>query len=239
MDEIMLYQAKSAGLQPTQKMHPTKKEYLHFSQTAKWFTREQCTRYFHGKVERDGRTERVLMELCNQSQLVTRWWLWKDQKIRIYSCKRRGRGRENLNLIQHGLRATEAIIRLYRSDTRGAMLADKDYSGKPNMPDGAIRYPNGRELLIEYSSANNLRSFLKRKIEKYEEWLDEKKTVLCVCDSHEETLKRYLSNYHPNGWFYFTSWQKFIQVPYGQQLSAPIYFWDSDPTPRRLGEDHE
>ena len=116
-----------------------------------------------------------------------------------------------------------------------------------------IRYPNRKLLLFEFSTEDNFErtnlmkgkiNAYQRHLEKIEEKFQAKATVLFVIDMPRGTvesfvgsLKRevgsaggvppplYEGDSFPLNPFFFTDYKTFLNVPFGQQMAAEIYFW--------------
>ena len=157
------------------------------------------------------------------------------------------------NKVVHGLGCTECLVRFYRSKTDGEIIAERFFYGLGAVPEWGIRYPNGKLLLLEFCTENNFQhsNMMKGKInayirhlEKIEEKFQAKAIVVFVIDVPRDTvesfvgaLKRdvgsvaddasalYEGDSFPFNPFFFTDYKKFLEVPFGQQLAAPIYFW--------------
>lgn len=156
------------------------------------------------------------------------------------------------NKIVHGLACTECLLRFYRAKTDGEIIAERFFYGLGVVPEWGIRYPNGRLLLFEFCTEDNFRhsNVMKGKINAYirhvetiEEKFQAKAIIVFVINVPRETVKAFVGSLerdygsaggfaassggdsfplHP---FFFTDYQTFLDVPFGGQLAAPIYFW--------------
>jgi len=156
------------------------------------------------------------------------------------------------NKIVHGLGCTECLVRFYRSKMDGEIIAERFFYGLGAVPEWGIRYPNGKLLLLEYCTENNFlhSNMMKGKInayirylEKIEEKFQANAIVVFVMDVPRVKVKNFVgtlkrdvgsvadaSALHegdrfPFNPFFFTDYRTFLDVPFGQQLAAPIYFW--------------
>lgn len=244
--------------------------YLEAAQVFHWFTKEHITLWFLGFLTRHRRTEDVLPILVQKGKLRS----LKFGKKLVYIAPRRTKGKlpvllkekpgyeprvteaaiTQKNKIEHGLGCTECLMRFFLSRMDGEIIAERFFYGLGVVPEWGIRYPNGKLLLLEYSTEDNfLRSNLMkakinaylRHLEKIEEKFEAKAIVLFVIDVSRvkvegfvNMVKRedgsgaadapaalYEGDRFPLNPFYFTDYKTFLGIPIGQQLAAPIYFW--------------
>jgi hypothetical protein len=154
------------------------------------------------------------------------------------------------NKIVHGLACTEAIVRFWRSRMDGEIIAERFFYGCGAVPEWGIRYPNGKMLLFEFCTESNFlfSNNMKGKLNAYQKHLDEiekkfeaKAIVLFVIDIPRDKVERFVGSLKrevgslagaraggdrfPSDPFFFTDYETFLKVPFGQQLTEPIYFW--------------
>jgi hypothetical protein len=207
----------------------SKENYLEAAQLFHWAVREHYVAWFTGRFERHRRTEVMLPRLVKKGKLVA----VRYGNHLVYSTPRRKSG-----LIDHGLGCTEGLVRVWRSRMDGAIIPERFFRGYGSVPEWGIWYPPGKLLLYEYSSQNNFEQarIVKTKITKYQTNLPElknyfaaeKATVLFVIDITRERVKNFIDREKPDGPFFFTDYETFKNVPLGEQLNAPIYFWGDD-----------
>jgi hypothetical protein len=243
--------------------------YIEAAQVFHWFTKEQIILWLLGALKRHRRTESVLLKLVQKGKLRS----VKFGKRLVYTVPRRTKGKlpvllkerpgyepkvteaaiAGRNKIVHGLGCTECLVRFYRSRIDGEIIAERYFYGLGAVPEWGIRYPNGKLLLLEFSTHDNFErtNMMKGKInayirylEKIEEKFQTKAIVLFVIDVSREqvkgfvnTVKRedgsaggvppplYEGDRFPLNPFFFTDYQTFLSVHIGEQLAAPIYFW--------------
>ena len=158
------------------------------------------------------------------------------------------------NKILHGLACTECLVRVYRSRTESMIIAERYFYGLGAVPEWGIRYPNGKLLLFEFSTEDNFErtnmikgkmNAYQRQLEKIEEEFQAKATVLFVLDIPRGKVENFVGSLRreagsvadgdpsaldggdsfPSYPFFFTDYKTFLDVPFGQQMTAPIYFW--------------
>jgi len=203
----------------------SKYEYLRAAQTFHWFTADQMKLWFTGSTKRHKRTETMLPRLVRKGKLIPK----RFGKKLIYTVPRRKRDRN----YEHGIGCTEGLIRFIRSDSNVEVIAERHLSGFFMKPEWGIKYPNNKMILFEFCTADNfLRpGNVKSKITRYKnnlEYINERfegdGIVLFVNDVSRKVVKDYLKEHLPIGCeFYFTDYQTFKEVEFGDQLKAPIY----------------
>jgi hypothetical protein len=210
MNPSILYKAKKRG-------HPTQKEYLAWAEVLDWFTRELMTLIFYGRLIRDGRTERVLKKFREKSSLRA---IWYDGRW-AYSAKRINRRPYDQipDHIYHGLGCSEGLVRFYLSDHGAIIIPARRFLNLGYRPEWGMMLSSGMTLLYEFCTADNVRRRLKHKIQTYM-GLPENQAVLFVLDIAREHLSTVIS-----GPYFFVDYESFKKVPYGEQLTAPIYTW--------------
>ena len=245
--------------------------YIEAAQVFHWFTKEHIILWFLGALKRHRRTESVLLRLVQKGRLRS----VKFGKRLVYTVPRRTKGKVPVlfkekagyepkgseeaiagrNKIIHGLACTECLVRFYRSKADGEIIAERYFYGlSAAVPEWGIRFPNGKLLLLEWSSEDNFKrtNMMKGKInayirhlEKIEEKFQAKAIVLFVIDVPRNTVERFVGTLRredgsvadgdtsafaegdrfPLNPFWFTDYQTFLGVPIGQQLEASIYIW--------------
>jgi len=155
----------------------------------------------------------------------------------VYSVPRRTKGRK-LPSIEHGLGCTEGLVRFHRARPDGLIIPERFFRGFGIVPEWGILFPEERLLLFEFSTADNFYrcGLLKNKIIGYRQHLEKIESkfkgqglVLFVVDIPQAVLRRFVAKVVPTEEpFYFTDYERFKQVPIGDQLKAPIYMWGDD-----------
>lgn len=219
----------------------SKYKYLQASQVFHWAKNEHYITWFGKENGRHRRTESMLPRLVRKGKLVARSY----GKRLIYTCPRR-KGDKN---IEHGLACTESLVRFYRSDPKGEIIAEHHFRGCGSIPEWGIRYPNGMMLLYEFCTADNYArsGIVAGKITRYinnlskiERKYDAQAIVLFVIDATRRKVDRYVQKIIPAGeQFYFTDYKTFLYEPIGEQLSAPIYIWGEDGWPYSLRSEND
>lgn len=223
--------------------HPIirKKDYLQTGQHFAWATYEHYVLWFTGRLRRHKRTEVILPRLVKEGRLVA----VRHGKRLVYSVPRRCQGKKYPD-IEHGLGCTEGLVRFWLSQNDGIILPERAFRGLGVVPEWGILYPNGRLLLYEYGTPDNF-YLTKGKVTGYrsriyavEERFHAEAFVVFVLSAGRDALKRYMRTFMPTGWRYtFTDLETFISVPYGQQLTAPIYICGQDGIAHPLVEKSE
>lgn len=160
------------------------------------------------------------------------------------------------NKIVHGLACTEGLVRFWRSRMDGEIIAERFFYGLGAVPEWGIRYPKGKMLLFEFCTESNFyfSGNMKGKLEAYGKHLEtienkfaSQALVLFVIDVERDKVERFVGSLEraagsaggvppplhegdtfPFDPFFFTDYGTFLQVSFGHQLSAPIYFWSHD-----------
>lgn len=233
-------------------MHSTaQQKYLEAAQLFHWATKEHYAIWFTGSAERHRRTETVLSRLAKKwadpatrgrSLFATRYG-----KRLIYTCPRRVRNPDILHKIDHGLGCTETLVRFWRSDMTAAVIEERFFHKCGSIPDLGLKYPNGKMILVEFSSNSNFQHYnvIKNKLSAYKHYLwsiNEKFTassiLIFVIDVPREKVQKFVWETMPVGLpVFFTDFETFKSVPIGNQLSAPIYIWGEDGKTYPLTED--
>jgi hypothetical protein len=202
----------------------SKEEYQKAGQVFHWATQNHYKLWFTGNEERHRRTEQMLPRLVRKGKLVSNQY----GKKFIYAVPRM-----KDTPIEHGLGVTETIVRICRSGQGGEYIPERYFKGLGSVPDWGINY-NGKLLLIEYSSKSNLeQGIVKSKLTKYESNLTNlinkfnatQAIVLFVLDVSRERVKNFVFRVQPDEQYFFTDFETFKSVPFGQQLTTLIYFW--------------
>jgi hypothetical protein len=161
------------------------------------------------------------------------------------------------NKIIHGLACTEGLVRFWRSDMDGEIIAERYFYGCGAVPEWGLRYPNGKLLLYEFCTESNylFSNNMKGKLNAYRNHLKdiEKKfeseaIVLFVLDISRDRVERFVGSLKrdagsvadgeasapydggssPDTPLFFTDYETFLKVPIGYQMTAPIYLWSYD-----------
>lgn len=226
--------------------------YLKTAQVFHWASRRHYELWFWGeRTKRDRRTESVLRKLEERGKLRS---IWHDGR-KVYSVPRMVKGKTNLDFeppkIKHGVACTECLVRFWRSNTKGTVVAERFFYGFGSVPEWGIIYPNGKMLLLEFCTFDNfhraglVRSKIaayKKNLPKIQEHFKAEVLVVFVIEDEREVVERFvtgergagvLRSASPNGDvfpepFYFTDYGVFLSLPVGSQLVLPIYFWYGD-----------
>ena len=227
-------------------------KYLKTAQVFHWATQRHYELWFRGEQnKRDRRTESVLKKLTDKGKLRS---VWHDKR-KIYSVPRRIKGKDNLDIgipkIKHGLACTECLVRFWRSNTDGVVVAERFFYGFGSVPEWGIIYPNNKMLLLEFCTYDNfLRPGLmsskmtayQKNLQKIEDFFKARGIVVFVIEDEREVVERFVLGERGAGTvadapasgdtfpepFYFTDFKTFLSIPIGLQIMAPIYFWGSD-----------
>ena len=206
----------------------TKRNFLKKSQVFHFFTRTQAVRFFKGHSGQDKRIQVLLPHSERKGKLKARWY----QGRKVYVVPRKGR----LN-IDHGLACTECLVRIWRARPYGEVYPEKDFKTYPMVPEWAIRYPNERMLLFEFSTADNSNRYalMKKKVDKYIENLhliendyQAKCTVLFVMDISKVKVEKFVEGIIPADALFFINYRTFLTIHSNEVLTAPVYIWGGD-----------
>lgn len=229
------------------------------AQVFHWAKREHFIMWFTGETKRHRRTETVLQRLVKRRKLRS----VRYGKRLIYIAPRKVKGKivdefSGLTKVPHGLACTECLVRFFRSRTDGEIIAERFFYGCGAVPDWGIRYPNGKILLFEFSTKSNFMftnlingklSAYERSIEKIEEKFQAQAVLVFVVDIPRPTLERFIARKTlpaqeraagtvagaPTN-VMFTDYATFLDIPIGESLIAPIYFWLFDGKPYPLSQ---
>jgi hypothetical protein len=140
--------------------------------------------------------------------------------------------------IDHGLGCTEIMVRLWRSNMKAKVIEERFFYRCGCVPEMGFFYPNGKMILIEFSTENDFtyNNRLKGKLAAYSRHLwqiNEKfssdSIVVFVLDVPRDRVENFVSDVKPVKLpVFFTDFESFKNVPVGKQLSAPIYIWGED-----------
>jgi hypothetical protein len=218
-----------------------KEVYLRWAQVLKWAKPEHYILLLTGKLDRHRRTESILPRLVKQGRLTVD----RVGYNKVYIARRQAK-REHL-FIEHGLGCTEILVRLMRCDANCEIIPDRFFRGSGIIPDVAVRYPNGKLLLVEFTTQDNYEhaNIMKSKLSNYRSRLPALETqyessplVLFVIDIKRERVQNFIDRAHPGSEFFFTDYDTFKRVPIGDQLTTPIYLWGEDGKEYPLRSDH-
>ncbi len=217
--------------------------YVDAAQVFHWATKRHFQLWFTGDdSKRHRRTETVLRRLSTRGKLRSIVY----GKQLIYTAPKNVKGKTNdelygLSKVAHGLACTEGLVRFYRSRTDSIAVAERFFYGLGSVPEWGIIYPEGTMLLFEYCTKSNFffSGKVRGKLQAYAQNLenigqkfDAKPMVVFVLDVARDVVERFVlgerltgsaANALPS--VFFTDFGSFKQVPIGQQLTAPIYFW--------------
>jgi len=248
-------------------------KYLEAAQVFHFATIEHFILWFFGVLIRHRRTESVLRKLVLKGKLRC----VRFGKRLVYTVPRRTKGKmpilpkENVkyeagksekaiagrNKILHGLACTEGLVRFWRADMTGEIIAERFFYGCGAVPEWGIRYLSGMMLLFEFCTKSNFlfSNNMKGKLNAYLKHLTEiqlkferEAIVLFVIDIPREKVERFVGSLKredgsvadgdlsasPEGDrfpllpFFFVDYETFLKVPIGKQLTEPIYIWSYD-----------
>ena len=217
-------------------------KYLEVSQLFHWATKEHYIIWFTGTPNRHRRTEVILPRLVknydNPKTRARSLFSTNFGKRLVYACPRRVRNPDIIYLIAHGLGCTECMVRLWRSNMESLVIPERKFFGCRSIPDVGIKFPNGKMILVEYSSNDNFHKYnnLKNKLTSYKNNLsiinnrfNTESIIIFVIDVPREKVQKFVWDIMPIGLpVFFTDFETFKSVPIGEQLSAPIYIWGED-----------
>ena len=204
-----------------------KVDYLKAGQLFHWATIIHYILWFTGRLGRHKRTEVMLPRLVREGRLRA---IRYGKKL-VYAVPRVSKGQYH---IEHGLACTEGLVRFWRSDMQGVVVAERFFRGLGCIPEWGIIYDE-TILLYEYCSADQFSRGrkVKSKVVNYDQHqcAIEKKfsksgIVVFVIDAPREKVEKWVARVKPSGPYFFTDYEAFTQVPIGQQLTADIYFWE-------------
>lgn len=249
------------------------KRYIEAAQGFHWATIEHFILWFLGVLVRHRRTESVLRKLVQKGRLRS----VRFGKRLVYTVPRRTKGKiptlpkekaryqagvtekaiNGRNKILHGLACTEGLVRFWRADMTGKIIAERFFYGCGAVPEWGIRYINGMMLLFEFCTKSNFlfSNNMKGKLNAYLKHLSEiqlkferEAIVLFVIDISREKVEHFVGSLKredgsvadgdtsasPDGDrfpllpFFFVDYETFLKVPIGKQLTEPIYLWSYD-----------
>lgn len=224
--------------------------YLEAASVFHWAYMRHYVLWFLGQERnRHQRTEKVLKRLVHREKLQNHLY---GNKL-VYTQARKGKGFNEIAIlprIAHGLACTECLVRFYRSRRDGIVIAEKYFKMLGAVPEWGILYPEGKILLLEFSTKSNFLytglmrgklSAYRRNLEKIESKFQARAIVVFVIDIPRQTLGRWVGSWRrdagsvadapaegdrfPSDPFFFADYETFLQVPLGQQLTTPIYYW--------------
>uniref|UniRef100_A0A7V3N4Y3 Replication-relaxation n=1 Tax=candidate division CPR3 bacterium TaxID=2268181 RepID=A0A7V3N4Y3_UNCC3 len=214
-----------------------KERYLELSQVFHWATKEHYILMLTKKIERHRRTETMLPRLVRKGKLSATYYGKKLVYCALRKNRKRISGNEYYPTIEHGLACTEALVRFCVSDPNCELIAERYLRGHQIVPEWAILYPNKRLMFFEFCTKDNFkrRAVFKSKITRYQNNLDdlvskfgEDGFVLFVIDAPREEIKKFIKELKAGEKFMFCDYQTFLSVPYGKQITEPIYIWGGD-----------
>ena len=204
----------------------SQKRYLEVAQNFHWAGREHYQLWFTGSLKRHKRTEVMLPRLVKKGKLKA----YRFENRLVYTVPRRDKTNTYYLKIDHGLACTEGLVRIWRSNMEGKIISEKEFRGMGVVPEWGITSPEGKTLLFEFCTQDNFNrtTLIKNKIYRYKKFLMDSQIVLFVIDVSKDKVKRFVDRYLPGDQFLFTDYERFLEVPIGQQLQAPIYIWGKD-----------
>jgi hypothetical protein len=191
---------------------------LKIAQCLNWFTKEQLILWLFENTERSRRIEILLPRLVNKKKLVEEQY----HKRKVYIVPRLGHC--SSPQIEHGLGVTEGLIRFYISDRTAEIIPSRKFVGCGVRPEFGLKYPNSM-FLYEFCTQDNSKrlAVLQKKVNSYKK-MDH--MVVFVMDIPRLSVIEKIKELKPEGKFMFTDYETFKNVPFGKQLTAPIYLWE-------------
>jgi hypothetical protein len=198
----------------------TQRSCLKVAQVLECFTKELMILWYFGILRRSRRVEILLPRLVEKKKLLR----VKYGKKYVYFVPRIGRAFSPQ--IEHALGVAEGLVRFYISDRSAEIIPSRRFDGYGVRPEWGLKYGD-KTLLYEFCTADNSRRFnvLRRKIDAYQKF---NAIVVFVMDISREEVKEIVIKLKSDGNFMFTDYETFKAVPYGHQLTAPIYIWGGD-----------
>jgi hypothetical protein len=121
---------------------------------------------------------------------------------------------------------------------RAGVVEERFFYRCGSVPEFGLRYPNGKMILVEFSTENDFtyNNRMKGKLATYgrhlweiNEKFNADSMVVFVLDVPREWVENFVLDIRPTGLpVFFTDYDTFKSVPIGQQLSTPIYIWGED-----------
>jgi hypothetical protein len=235
-------------------MSTLQKEYMEVANVFHWATRDDYVLWFTGTTGRDRRTERILPQLVKKGRLFSARYgsrliyttperMQLLSKVAPYNDPQTNKAGVHLLQPYHGLSCTRCLVRFVRSYRNCEVIPEKFYraSRMGVVPEWGIRYPTGKTLLFEFSTADQVmrNGVVAGKIVRYQKALLASAFILFVLDVTPAVVSSIVGDLKPGSDFYFTDYQSFLDVPMGRQLSAPIYLSGADCQPCALGRNEQ
>lgn len=212
----------------------SKDRYLEAAQLFHWATKEHFVIWFTGERRRHKRSEVMLPRLVNRRRLISR----RYGKRLVYAAPRYGKDRLEYPAIEHGLAATEGLVRLWRSAMNSTIIPERFFRGSHIVPEWGIRNADGKLLLFEFCTRSNfykggnVRSKITRYEKNFQNFLERfegEPVVLFVVAIPKTELEWWIAKNKPIGErFFFTDYDSFVKVAIGEQRKAQIYIWGAD-----------
>ena len=216
-------------------------EYMRVADLFHWAEAMDFTAWFTGEWKRWKRTEYNLPRMVDKGAMVQK----KYAKKLVYSVPKKRGGYSGH--IHHGTVCTNALLR-FKTSKEGNFLPERLFRqiGFGAVPEWAVIF-NQIIILFEFSTADNFRrrAIMKKKIDQYraslpsiESYFEAKGLVLFVIDTPPQMLNPFIQeNRIGIEEFHFTDLASFLDVGYGNQLTAPIYLWGGDGKKHPLTDD--
>lgn len=199
----------------------TQRDFLKVAQVFNWATKKHFVVWFTGENrERHFRIETLLKRLSDNGRLRVANY---GKKL-VYITPRR-KNLDNYQIL-HGLGVTEGLVRLVVSDRSATIIPERKFKAKAR-PEFGLVYKDSM-LMYEFCTRDNAKRLdvLRRKVNAYNSYLKEKQMVLFVMQLTRDEVKSVINRLKPAGPFMFTDLTTFMEVPYGEQLTAKIYLWE-------------
>ena len=212
----------------------SKDRYLEAAQLFHWATKEHFVLWFTGRSDRHKRSEVVLPRLVKRGQLIAK----RFGKRLVYAAPRYGKSKLEYPFLEHGLGATEGLVRFWRSDMDSTIYPERLFRGGDIVPEWGIKNADGKLLLFEFCTRSNFYKAgnISSKVARYEKNFADflmryggEPIVLFVVAIQKSELEGWFRKNMPIGErFYFTDYESFLSVPIGEQLITDIYIWGAD-----------
>lgn len=230
----------------------TELRFWEFMDVAHWASKRQIQIGVRGFEEKRYTTlERFLNRNERNKKLRVAWRRHsKYGTVKVYAKPQTTRNfnLENYEGLYHGYCCTECLIRFLVSK-EGKPYPQRAFRGYGRIPEFAIKYENGKILLVEFSTNHDTEysGKLRGKIFGYADCLPQiekdfgaEAIVVFILEVEREEVKRKVERFvgangsdaslfanggSPRTPFFFTDYKTFLDVPLGRALQEPIYIY--------------
>lgn len=208
------------------RLTPTQEEYRKVAEYFLWATQRDFTCWFTGEWKQWKRTEYNLPRMVKKNAITA----VRHGKKLVYSV---GKKRANNTAdIEHGLICTNSLLR-FKLSREGEFFSESFFRAinLGCVPEWGVGYGDSI-LLFEYSTADNFRRtrLMKKKVKQYTQSMDRfqnhfgrQPIVLFVFDTFRYSVIHFVEKYVNTPFIYFCDLRTFMNVGFGQQLTADIY----------------